>query len=157
MLADVVVRKALETDLATIVALERETPEAPHWPREEYERLIAASTEEALKRLLVVAVRGDDLVGFAAGKAVAGVGELEIIAVAKTARRLGVGRALCVRVVEWSQAHGAHVVELEVRRQSEAARGLYSSLGFIEDGVRRAYYRDPVEDAILMHKVVEAA
>jgi [ribosomal protein S18]-alanine N-acetyltransferase len=41
-------------------------------------------------------------------------------------------------------------VFLEVRRSNDAARTLYRKLGFIEDGVRKRYYKDNQEDAILM-------
>lgn len=39
---------------------------------------------------------------------------------------------------------------LEVRAGNLAARGLYEKLGFCVDGIRKNYYRDPVEDAVLM-------
>ena len=41
-------------------------------------------------------------------------------------------------------------VLLEVRESNQAARGFYASLGFLEEGRRRSYYADPVEDAVLM-------
>jgi ribosomal-protein-alanine N-acetyltransferase len=48
------------------------------------------------------------------------------------------------------QVEGALKVFLEVRRSNEAALALYHKLGFIEDGVRKRYYSDNHEDAILM-------
>jgi ribosomal-protein-alanine N-acetyltransferase len=51
----------------------------------------------------------------------------------------------------WSrEREAAQVIELEVRASSMSALALYSSLGFTEQGRRRGYYRDPIEDAVLM-------
>jgi ribosomal-protein-alanine N-acetyltransferase len=41
-------------------------------------------------------------------------------------------------------------VLLEVRESNQAARAFYASLGFVDDGRRRGYYADPVEDAVLL-------
>lgn len=79
-----------------------------------------------------------------------GVAELESVAVAERVRRKGVGRALCRAAMEWAQGRAAEVIELEVRASSMGALALYRSLGFRETGVRRGYYRDPMEDAVLM-------
>ncbi len=46
------------------------------------------------------------------------------------------------------QAQGCRRVWLEVRAGNAAARRLYRQVGFVETGRRRAYYRDPVEDAV---------
>jgi ribosomal-protein-alanine acetyltransferase len=46
---------------------------------------------------------------------------------------------------------GADECHLEVRRSNEKARRFYSRHGFRECGTRRAYYHDPIEDAILLH------
>jgi len=92
------------------------------------------------------------VVGFAVGKVAAGVGELESVAVAGEARRQGVGRALCVAVMGWCREQGAGTMELEVRAGSVGAIGLYEVLGFVKVGTRRGYYREPVEDALLMQR-----
>ncbi|HEY8996258.1 MAG TPA: GNAT family N-acetyltransferase, partial [Edaphobacter sp.] len=66
----------------------------------------------------------------------------------------GVGGALCEAVVSWCAGEGARWVELEVRRSSAEAQALYRRLGFVEVGVRKGYYREPVEDAVLMNLTV---
>jgi ribosomal-protein-alanine N-acetyltransferase len=52
--------------------------------------------------------------------------------------------------MDWSRNRGAGTIELEVRASSSGALALYCSLGFVEQGIRRGYYRHPTEDAILM-------
>jgi [ribosomal protein S18]-alanine N-acetyltransferase len=65
-------------------------------------------------------------------------------------RRRGVGRALLRAVVEDGRSAGGRSVLLEVRRSNLAALGLYGSAGFSETEVRRAYYSDNGEDALVM-------
>jgi len=72
------------------------------------------------------------------------------VAVSASARRSGLGQALCEQVMEWARKCGAKSMELEVRESNGAALGLYRQIGFVEQGKRPKYYRDPEEDAVLM-------
>jgi ribosomal-protein-alanine N-acetyltransferase len=78
--------------------------------------------------------------------------EVEIldVAVARTFRRRGVGRFLVRLALQRAARAGARVAWLEVRAGNGPARALYAGLGFEVYGVRRAYYSQPVEDALLM-------
>lgn len=151
------VRRATERDVDAVLELERGIAEAPHWAREEYVRMLVHDAGAAVRRVLFVS-GADELTGFAAGKVIGvggdAVGELESVAVAEGARRRGVGGALCEAVVRWCADEGARSVELEVRRSSAGAQALYRRLGFVEVGVRKGYYREPVEDAVLMNLVI---
>jgi len=64
------------------------------------------------------------------------------------------GRGLAIRLLEHVMAEaagrGAERVTLEVRRSNQAALNLYQKLGFLVTGVRRNYYSDPVEDALIL-------
>ena len=140
-------RAAVSEDLPTVVELERSVAEAPHWVERDYAEIVAGA---GLRRCLFVAEAVDGLAGFAVGKVVADVGELESIAVQPGSRRAGVGKALCMAVIEWCRSEGASAVELEVRAASVGALALYASLGFERVGTRRQYYREPVDDAVLM-------
>jgi ribosomal-protein-alanine N-acetyltransferase len=99
-----------------------------------------------------VAERGaDSLIGFAVGKVIAQtLAEIESVVVAVEVRRLGVGRELCEALLAWSREVGADSVELEVRAGNHGAIALYRKLGFAVVGQRKMYYREPVEDALLM-------
>jgi len=88
--------------------------------------------------------------GFAVVRCAAALTELETVVVSSTARRRGIGNALCRTVMEWSREAGAREIELEVRASSKGALALYHQLGFVEQGRRRGYYRNPTEDAVLM-------
>jgi ribosomal-protein-alanine N-acetyltransferase len=149
---DVRVRVGVAADLDEVVRLERATDYAPHWAGEEYAAIVNGVGE--VKRRLLVAEVGDELVGFAVGKVVRIgaeiVAELESVAVKVEARRSGIGRWLCGAVIDWCRVEGAATMELEVRAGSGGAIGLYEALGFAGVGGRRGYYRDPADDALLM-------
>jgi ribosomal-protein-alanine N-acetyltransferase len=143
-------------DLVGVMRLERATPEAPHWAEGEYAAIVSpdGSAEAAMRRCLFVAEAESALLGFAVGKVLftetLRLAELESVAVSASARRVGVGRALCEAVIGWSREQGATEIELEVRAGGVGAVALYHGLGFAVVGQRGGYYRDPTEDALLM-------
>ena len=142
-------RPGLPTDFVGIVALERAIETAPHWSPATYVAILSA--EAGSQRCLVVAEASGSLVGFAVGSLQPErVAELESIAVAASARRAGVGRALCIAIIDWCRDQGATEVVLEVRATSAAAIALYVSLGFTQIGRRPGYYRVPKDDALIM-------
>ena len=157
------IREAGQQDLVAVLTLERNTAEAPHWNERDYSAIISIDKESdtRLSRCLLIADWAGRVVGFAVGKIVgSGPGtsaELESVVVEAAARRLGVGRALCRAVAASSRKHGAEALELEVRAGSQGAIALYASLGFVVTGRRRAYYQEPVEDAVLMRLELEKA
>lgn len=136
-------------DLSDVVALERSLVEAPHWAEAEYVAVVQGGAG-FVRRCLFVAEAEGILVGFAVGKIVDGIAELESVAVSLGKRRGGIGRALCEAVVEWGKGQGAAAVELEVRAGSEGPIALYRALRFVAVGLRPGYYSYPVDDAVLM-------
>ncbi len=72
------------------------------------------------------------------------------LAVEQESRRRGVARALLRAVIDFGRAAGCAQLLLEVRRSNTAALGLYFGAGFRELDVRRAYYGDNGEDALVM-------
>jgi [ribosomal protein S18]-alanine N-acetyltransferase len=148
------VRIAETADVAGVVALERGIVEAPHWAEAVYAAILNADVGGAVRRCFFVVEAQGRLLGFAVGKVISsgadGVGELESVAVDGAVRRMGVGKALCGAVVAWCRGQGARALELEVRAGSGGAIALYRGLGFVVGGRRREYYREPVEDAVLM-------
>jgi ribosomal-protein-alanine N-acetyltransferase len=93
---------------------------------------------------------GRRLIGFAAARINADELHINNIGVRPEARRRGVGRALLGACLEIAARKGARLAVLEVRASNAAARALYERLGFRVVGERRKYYREPVEDALIM-------
>lgn len=144
------VRAAGAGDLAGVIALERGVAEAPHWAEADYAAVLDAGGGLVRRCLFVAESAGELLIGFAVGKVVEGSAELEGVAVRVEARRCGVGKVLCVAVADWCREQGAMELELEVRAASAGAIALYAGMGFVAVGRRREYYREPVDDALLM-------
>ena len=93
---------------------------------------------------------GDFIVGFAGMWFMVDEAHLSNIAVRTAYRRRGVGESLLIAVIEQAVAENARFVTLEVRASNIEATSLYRKYGFAEVGVRRGYYTDNGEDAILL-------
>jgi ribosomal-protein-alanine N-acetyltransferase len=65
-------------------------------------------------------------------------------------RRQGVGERLLIQIIEMAASLHADVVTLEVRVSNKQAQALYEKYGFRKVGMRRAYYTDNGEDAVIM-------
>lgn len=139
------IRQANASDLKAIVAIERASSTAPHWTELVYERAIARETGRC-----VFVAEQYVLCGFAVAALVANEAELESVVVAQPSQRRGLGRALCMAIVDWAIAAEATAVGLEVRAGSYGAIALYEVLGFRRAGLRRDYYAAPTEDALMM-------
>ncbi|HNT54431.1 MAG TPA: ribosomal protein S18-alanine N-acetyltransferase [Anaerolineaceae bacterium] len=77
-------------------------------------------------------------------------GHIGTIAIHPDWRRRGIAQCLLAHALLAAVPLGIDRVMLEVRHTNLAAQALYRRFGFVEDGIRRRYYRDNGEDAILM-------
>lgn len=135
------VRTAAESDLADLVRLDEACFARP-WGAEAWRAEIGRGA---------VLVAGEPALALACAAVVADVCELRRIAVHPRARRAGVARDLLRVVIAHVRQHGCARIELEVAAANEPALALYRSQGFLLVGRRRGYYRDPVDDALLMN------
>ncbi len=76
--------------------------------------------------------------------------QISNIAISPDYRQMGVGEAVLKEILHEVSLKGAEFIFLEVRPSNHAARSLYSKLGFTILGLRKGYYRNPAEDAIVM-------
>jgi len=148
------IRKATAADADTLLALERSVPEAAHWSPEVYRQILQVNPGESmLQRWIFVADEGG-LKGFIVVKLLradmAAEAEIENLAVAPQARRLGLGLALCKVAIEACESASVQAVTLEVRAGNRAALSLYARFGFEQTGLRADYYANPAEDAVLL-------
>lgn len=88
--------------------------------------------------------------GFAGFWLMADEAHLINLAVRETHRHQGIGELLLIATIDLASQLNAHVITLEVRASNTAAVNLYGKYGFIQVGLRRAYYIENKEDAILM-------
>lgn len=90
-----------------------------------------------------------ELCGFAVFSAVLDEGCLNSIAVCEGFRRQHIGEGLISEMFEILRKQGVKTVSLEVRESNAAARGLYEKAGFSCQGVRKNFYREPRENAVI--------
>ncbi len=74
------------------------------------------------------------------------------VAVFPQYRGQGLAKALVGQLVDWALEHKCSFITLEVRPSNIAAISLYEKLGFVHEGLRCNYYRNPLEDGLLMTK-----
>ena len=71
------------------------------------------------------------------------------MAVDPAARRQGVAQALLTELAAYGVAHRLYRITLEVRVSNTPAIQLYEGAGYVRDGVRPGFYRNPTEDAAI--------
>ena len=98
----------------------------------------------------IVAVADDGTVlGYAGLTVVLDEGYINNVAVRSQYRRMGVADALLGAFIRFAEDHLAFLT-LEVRASNDKAICLYAKNGFVQEGRRKDYYKDPKEDAIIM-------
>jgi len=148
------IRPASVADIRGMIALERDSPSAAHWPEPAYARVF--STDSATRIAIVAQDREASVRGFAIARVVGEEVELENIVVDRKRRNQGLGTKLVEKIMERSKSRNASRLFLEVRESNPAARALYEKCGFVLSGRRRAYYTSPSEDAVLYTRKVES-
>ncbi|MDI3257733.1 MAG: ribosomal protein S18-alanine N-acetyltransferase [Kyrpidia sp.] len=98
----------------------------------------------------IVAQRGDVVVGYAGMWLILDEAHITNIAVDPDLRRQHIGETLLRYVMAYARSQGATRMTLEVRVSNTPAQNLYRKLGFVPKGVRRGYYTDNHEDALIM-------
>jgi ribosomal-protein-alanine N-acetyltransferase len=101
-------------------------------------------------RHYLVALCGDEVVGYAGLCDYPDEAWVQTMAVAPAAQGQGLGRRLLRALLEEAARRGQRTVRLEVRADNPAAQRLYAAHGFVEQGVRRGYYQPSGADAVLM-------
>ena len=96
------------------------------------------------------ATEGDEVIAYVLGRLIAPEGEIYRIAVRPDKRGRGIGYRLLDYSVKTSKGQGLERLFLEVRSKNIPAIKLYTAYGFKRIGVRKNYYKDPQDDAIVM-------
>jgi ribosomal-protein-alanine N-acetyltransferase len=131
-------------DLDEVDAIERHSFKTP-WPAQVFLDELAREWAR-----VDVAREGTRVVGFCNYWLVKDEVHLLAIATHPDRRRAGIGRTLMDHLLALARARASRLVTLEVRRSNRPAIALYEQLGFVGVGVRRAYYAEDSEDALVM-------
>jgi ribosomal-protein-alanine N-acetyltransferase len=140
----IAIRTLATSDVPAVLAILQQSPEAAAWSQESLLEL--ASADPAAW----VAEHNGVVAGILIGRIAADEFEILNTAVSGAHRRSGIGSKLLEYAMEFSRIAGCDRAYLEVRASNEPAIALYARHGFAESGRRTHYYRDPVEDALLL-------
>jgi len=144
------IRSAQAADARAVSVLERRTFSDP-WSEDSFREAFGPGWSFGL-----ILEQGVGMLGYLVGRAVAGSGEILNVAIAPEHRRQGHARRLLEAGFVALAARGAEEVYLEVRKSNTEARTLYAAMGFEQISERHGYYREPVEDALVLRKFLTA-
>ena len=132
------VRRATDTDIPSVLALERLVFSDAWGERDLREHL------DCVHLSFFVCERDGEVLGYLLGSHIPPEGEIFRVATHPAHRKSGIGDTLSRAFLDTCD-----VAFLEVRRSNLAARALYEKLGLSLTGERKKYYKDPTEDECL--------
>lgn len=143
-------------DLDPLLRLERRCFERP-WPKGAFAQELELPDAQIWLAFDADAERDADPVGYVDFWLVGGEVSILNVACDPERRRRGLGRSLLDVVIARATEAECHAVFLEVRRSNAAGLALYRAAGFHQVGIRKAYYADNNEDAIVMSRRLDSA
>jgi ribosomal-protein-alanine N-acetyltransferase len=141
------IRRGTADDIDALWVLDQASFSLP-WARADFERDL---TDNILATYLIAETRGE-IIGNAGIWVVQNECHIMTFAVAPEWRRQGIASMLMLEMLKAARLAGATCYTLEVRRSNAAALALYEKFGFESVAIRKAYYEDNKEDAIIMWK-----
>ncbi len=93
--------------------------------------------------------RKETVIGAAGVRNIVGTGEITNVMVLPEYRRRGIARMMLEDLLNRGRKLGADDFTLEVRAGNSGAIKLYEGLGFVSEGIRPGFYRNPPEDAVI--------
>lgn len=140
-----IIRPMELADIDAVLVVENQSFSVP-WSREAFE---AEVCDNDLAYYLVLII-DNKIVGYGGLWIVLDEAHITNIAIRADFRGRGLGKILLDEMIGLSKGKGASSMTLEVRVSNDPAKRLYESCGFRTAGVRRQYYSDNNEDALIM-------
>ena len=139
-----------EAHIDGVLAVEEATFSIP-WTRSDFEREV----RENAMAIYYVAVKDGKIVGYAGMWHIITEGHITNVGVLEEVRGLGIGSMLMEKLLEEAAEKRMTGMTLEVRISNAPAQALYHKYGFQTEGIRKRYYPDTKEDALIMWKFFE--
>ncbi len=139
-----------EDEVAAVAALEEENFSRP-WS---YDAFFKTLSDE--NYIVIIAKDTDALMGYCVLLCTGEEADITNVCTAPAARGKGVATEILTALMEEGKSRGVTEFFLEVRESNVPARSLYTKLGFEEIGIRKNYYEEPKEHAVLMKKGEDA-
>ncbi len=146
-LLDISIEQMRVSDIDRVLEIEALSYPTP-WSRRAFQSEL---TDNAYAHYYVARCNGE-IVGYVGMWVILDEAHITNIAVHPDFRRKGIGRRLLKAMFEEAKTYGGTRMTLEVRVSNYSAQTLYRELGFVDRGIRKGYYSDTNEDAIIMWK-----
>lgn len=141
----IVIEKMNIDDIDNVLEVEQDCFSVP-WSRDSFVREI---TNNSVALYLVAKIE-NKAVGYIGVWKIIDEGHITNVAVHSKYRGLGIGNELVSTLLSLCKEDGITAFTLEVRKSNIIAQSLYKKYGFTECGVRKGYYQDNKEDAVIM-------
>ncbi len=160
------VRRPVQEDIEAVAAIEAECFSEP-WSaqafmdvlyRDDVVLLVADAAEQAGMSEFAGEDAGNSMhliAGYVCMYMAADEGEITNVAVRNDFRKMGIGGSLLDELIRTAGEHGMEKIFLEVRESNAPAIFLYEKKGFTQCGVRKGFYRNPTEAALVMVKDIK--
>ena len=139
-------RKMTAEDVEAVYAIELATFPAP-WTLDSFHYEMR---ENQFAHYIVAVNEDEKIIGFCGMWIVIDAAQITNVAVLTEARGFGIGEALMREAMKAATNGGAEMMSLEVRVTNTVAQNLYRKLNFQDGGIRKGYYTDNGEDALVM-------
>lgn len=137
-------RRSVPADATGIAKLEEEIF-SDAWSYRDVQDLICTEGSMCFS-----AIDNGEVIAYVIGRLIAPEGEIYRVAVKPEKRQRGIGYRLLDYAVKTSKGHGLERLFLEVRSRNLPAVKLYTAYGFKQIAVRKNYYKNPTDDALIM-------
>lgn len=140
------IREMTLEDIEQVHHLEKSIFSIP-WSKKSFENSLNSKDT-----LFVVAENAGEILGYLGMYLFSEEADISNVAVAKKYRRQHVAKRLLEYIFIQAKSRGVKNITLEVRETNVAAIRLYERMGFVEAGIRKNYYKEPTENALIMWK-----
>ena len=143
---ELLIRPMEELDLPQAAAIEKEAI-TPPWPEQAFRESLGLE-----HTILLAAIQDGQVAGYCVCYQSFEEGEITNVAVKKELRGQGIAGKLLEKLCSYGKERGLERYILEVRVGNEPAIHLYERSGFTRVGIRKGFYEQPMEDAVIMVK-----
>lgn len=140
------IREMSLEDIQQVAGIEESIFSIP-WSEKSFEESLSSQNT-----LFIVAEKEHEILGYLGMYLFLETADISNVAVAKEYRRQHIAKRMMEDILRRAKDRGVRQVTLEVRETNVPAIQLYEGMGFQEAGIRKNYYKEPVENALIMWK-----
>lgn len=139
-----IIRGMIEDDIGEVIKIENDTFSRP-WKIHDF-----LSSIESESNIYLIVEEDGRVVAYCGLWGLVGEGHINNVAVDKEYQNKGIAFKMLRELIERGRKKGIRAFTLEVRKSNDKAIHIYEKLGFVKIGMRKRFYENPIEDAVVM-------